>query len=262
VRRIWIDTDVALGADRGDVDDGFAIAAVIAKAFLAPREIEVLGISAVTGNTHGAIAHRAAKDLVRVFGAEVPVVTEAEAPEAIAHLPEGASLLMIGPPTNVVRAAKIDPALPSRIEVRGVGTVIDRRRHPILARFCLNFRRDPEATRAFFALDFRERALFPLDVVRALRFGPNELREIAAIDARCTYLSQASERWLASAPLRYVSRSFPVWDLVAALDAIDELPGATKEGSKLVRFDAARAYRRFIELLSRSARVDSTSGQQ
>ena len=28
-KRIWIDTDIALGADHGDVDDGFALAAMV-----------------------------------------------------------------------------------------------------------------------------------------------------------------------------------------------------------------------------------------
>lgn len=249
MRRIWIDTDVALGADRGDVDDGFAIAAVLAAVRARPDTHEILGISAVSGNTAGAIAHRAAQDLVRVFGAEVPVIGELEAPRAIAALPDSTEILTIGPPGNVVRAARLDPSLAERVTVRVVGTVLDRRRHPILPYFCLNFRHDPAASREFFRLRFRQRRIFPLDVVRKLAFGARELDRIAGTGAHGAYLSHHSRRWLPQAPLRYQSRRFPVWDLVAALDVIDALPGAVWRGDKLERFAVEAAYENFLGLL-------------
>ena len=60
-RRIWIDTDVALGSSSGDVDDGFAITAVAQAAKKRPEEVELLGVSVVSGNTDAKTAEDAAK---------------------------------------------------------------------------------------------------------------------------------------------------------------------------------------------------------
>jgi hypothetical protein len=46
-KHIWIDTDMALGANRGDVDDGFALAAVLAAASSESNAIKIEGISPI-----------------------------------------------------------------------------------------------------------------------------------------------------------------------------------------------------------------------
>src|SRR5437773_7361839 len=71
-RKIWVDTDVALGAPRGDVDDGFALAAVA----LADREGAAVleGVSVVSGNTQGTTAFQAARALLEVLGVSCPLV--------------------------------------------------------------------------------------------------------------------------------------------------------------------------------------------
>src|SRR6476659_3064386 len=56
--RVWVDTDVALGARWGDVDDGFALAAL-----LRCPSVEILGISTVFGNTTPEVAARCAREL-------------------------------------------------------------------------------------------------------------------------------------------------------------------------------------------------------
>lgn len=43
--RLWIDTDLALGATRGDVDDGFAVAAVLQALHEDSPPLALLGIS-------------------------------------------------------------------------------------------------------------------------------------------------------------------------------------------------------------------------
>lgn len=250
VRRIWVDTDIALGASSGDVDDGFALAAVALAAKFS-SQVELLGVSAVSGNTDGATARRCAEAMLRVLGmTSVRVVAEADAPAEIAKL-EDASILTIGPPTNVVAAAAIDPELPPRVSVRAVGTVLDRRRHPILPLFCLNFRTDPVASTRFFALPFRQRQIFPLDVVRRLRFGRRQLERIADTGEVGRYLADGSWRWLRQAPVRYFGAAFPVWDLVAGLHAIDRLDGTvwTPDQSKLTTFDTASAFGALLALL-------------
>src|SRR6516165_6077847 len=100
--RVWVDTDVALGAPRGDVDDGFALAALLA----AHRrgQVDLLGISTVFGNATAALSGKCARELVNRAGAGVTVLSGAEeagretaAAEAIAVLPAGVELLCLGP---------------------------------------------------------------------------------------------------------------------------------------------------------------------
>lgn len=214
-------------------------------------------MSVVAGNTDAASARRAAGALLaRSPGMEaVGVVPQEEAPAALAALPAGASLLALGPLSNLARAVELDPQLPARLEVRAVGTVLDRRRHPLLPFFCLNFRHDPAAGRAFFRLPFRRRLTFPLDVVQGLRFGAPELRAVAESGPLGAYLAAQSWRWLRWAPLRYLSRRFPVWDLVAALQAVGQLPGATYDaaGDTLTGFDAQAALAAFLDLIREPA---------
>ena len=240
---LWVDTDLALGAARGDVDDGFALAAVVRAA---PERL--LGVSAVGGNTDAATAHECARRLLEELGADCARVSEAEAPAALAALPAGSSVLAIGPPANLIRAARLDAGFPARVGVRVVGRVQRRWRHPLLPLFDLNLR--GEAGRVFWSLAFRERHVFPLDVVRRLRIDAGDLDRLAGAGRAGAYLARHSRRWLSRAPLRYLSRSFPAWDLVAALDAVGRLPGArwTRDGV-LTGFDVAGARRAFFELL-------------
>jgi inosine-uridine nucleoside N-ribohydrolase len=240
---LWVDTDLALGAARGDVDDGLALAAVVRAA---PERL--LGVSAVTGNTDAATAHRCIDRLLEVLGFDGPRVVEAEAPAALAALPRGTSLLAIGPPTNLNAAARLDAGFPGRVEVRVVGEVHRRWRHPLLGLFDLNLR--GEAGRRFGQLGFRERRVFPLDVVRRLRIDAADLDRLAAAGPAGAYLARHSRRWLARAPVRYLSRSFPAWDLVAALDAVGRLQGTTLSPAGVVTgFDVTAARRGFFELL-------------
>lgn len=251
--QIWIDTDIALGSRRGDVDDGFALAAV-----LAAPEVEVVGISAVAGNTDAASAADNARALLAAFGrppGSVPVVSAAEAPARLAALPACTSVLALGPLTHPVAAAALDPEFPRRVEVRAVGSVVNRRRYPMLSFFCLNFRHDPAAGNAFMKLPWRQRRLCPLDVVQRLRCGKHDLERLASLGGPAAYLADGSRRWLRQSPWRYLSRRFPAWDLVAALDAIDRLPGARYEtlrsgGDRLVDFDGEAAKEAFFELMA------------
>ena len=125
---IWLDTDLALGAPAGDVDDAFALAAAV----LAARNggPPLLGVSAVSGNTDGVTAHGATRSLLEVLGSEAPAVSESDAPAALLRLPKGASVVAIGPPSNLVRAARQDPGFPGRALVRVVGRVVRPLRHP------------------------------------------------------------------------------------------------------------------------------------
>lgn len=225
MRRIWVDTDVALGAARGDVDDAYALAAVAR----APG-VELLGVSTVFGNTRVGIAADCARRLLEVSGARVEVVPGAEKPgvsspaaEAMARLPAGTSLLALGPLTNVAAAFELDPSLAGRVEVRAVGgNLTSRGRWPPWWPFEFNFAKDPAAAHAVFAAACARR-IFPLCVCHRLRVGLGGLRQLARLSPVGEYVARGSWRWLAYAPLRYRALSFALWDLVPALDALGVL---------------------------------------
>jgi purine nucleosidase len=225
---LWIDTDLALGAPKGDVDDGWAVATVLRGA---PER--VLGISSVFGNTDTETAHGCAGALLRAMQrAAVPLVRGAahaghvtEAAEAIAALPAGAHVLALGPLTNVAAALVRDPSLAERITVSFVGgNPSSLGRWPPLWPFEFNLAKDAPSARAVVASVMKKR-VFTLDVACALTVGRRDLRRIARASELGRFLVDASVRWLRYAPLRYRSLRFPLWDAVPALDALGLLGG-------------------------------------
>jgi len=248
---VWIDTDNALGAERGDVDDGLALAALLCVA--RQRGVHIAGISVVDGNTDAATAHRCTRELVAKAEFEVPVVEMRGAAAAIAALPPGSSLLSLGPLTNIAAALRLQPQCSQHLELRMVGAVRRGWRYPMLMLSDLNQRTDPPA--AQFARSARWRALriLPLDVIRALRIDRAALDRMAEAGPLGSYLRTHCERWLARAAWRYPRlRSFPAWDLVAALDALGLLSSTQFDTARcmLVEFDASHALETFHSLLN------------
>jgi inosine-uridine nucleoside N-ribohydrolase len=234
--RVWIDTDVALGATSGDVDDGFALAAL-----LRCPSVEILGISTVFGNTTPEVAARCARALTGmdvVAGAARPGQLTAAA-DAIAALPPGATILALGPLTNLLRA-------PPHVEVRLVGgNLASWGVWPPLWPFEFNLAKDAGAARAFFDSHIRRR-IYPLDACRHLTADLAALRRLQrSPDPLAQKLARGSWRWLTYAPLRYRALRFPVWDLVPALDVCGllearfELRRLRLEGRGLLVADAA-----------------------
>ncbi|MBI5515815.1 MAG: nucleoside hydrolase [Deltaproteobacteria bacterium] len=228
---LWVDTDLALGAPRGDVDDGWALLA----ALLAHRagRVKLLGVSAVHGNTSATTALACAKKLLGALGLdrEVPLYPGASGPglhspaaAALAAAPEGTRVLALGPLTNVARALALDPRLAGRVRVSMVGgNLRSWGRWAPWWPFEFNLALDAPAAREVFQAPV-ERWLYPLDVTAGLRVGVPALLRVARTGALGRRLVAGSLRWLAYAPLRYRSLSFPVWDLVPALDALGCLP--------------------------------------
>ena len=58
--QVYIDTDNAMSSSRGDVDDGFAVAAMLCS------QLTVLGISSVSGNTDASSAYENNKVLTGI----------------------------------------------------------------------------------------------------------------------------------------------------------------------------------------------------
>jgi purine nucleosidase len=251
-RSLWIDTDVALGAPRGDVDDGLAVAAVVRASQAPGCRWTLAGVSAVGGNTDAATAAACARALLAALGASVPVFEQAQAAAALAALPTGASLVALGPLTNVAAALGMDPTLTARIDVRVVGSVLRPWRHPVYRLSDLNLRRDRPAARTVLAAPLRRR-VFPLDVVQALRIGEADLARLDVSGAAGAYIARHSRRWLRRSRWRNLGRGFPAWDLVPALDAVDHLPEARFADDRLVGFDAGAARERFLGLCGAAA---------
>lgn len=263
MQNFWIDTDIALGSDAGDVDDGYALAAVLRAVQHHPARFRLLGVSAVGGNTDAVTAHRCAHSLLAAAGmSDFPLVHAAEAADAIAALPEGTSIVALGPLTNLARALRCNPALARHSQLRTVGGLMAPWRHPILRFFCLNFRTDPAAARQVLSTAFPLRRNCPLDVVKQLQMGTAELERVRQTSALGAYLATHTGRWLKQAPWRYASLSFPVWDLVATLDALDQLaaPRYDLAAQRLTAFDPAASFENFLALLrAPSCQVGSAS---
>ncbi len=227
---LWLDTDVALGSPHGDVDDGFALAALLAGARAGLARLA--GVSSVGGNTTAAVAERCARSLCERDGWRGPVVLGADpgsarngpgrgAAEALARLPEGAEIVALGPLTNVDRALEIDPTLPERTVLSAVGGNLSSRGFlPPLWPYEFNFARDRAAATRVLSAPWRQVFLFPLDVVSGLRADRRVLDEVGAASPVGALLAAGSRRWLTRARWVHLSRSFPVWDLPAALHAL------------------------------------------
>jgi len=270
--RIWIDTDIALGASRGDVDDGFALAALAA----AHRQgrVELLGVSTVFGNATAAISQGCARELLRRAGAEVSVVRGAEragestpaAERIVEATGNNIEIVALGPLTNLAAACRRDPELAGRASLRAVGGNLSSRGFlPPLWPFEFNLARDRKGARFALSLPWRRVTLFPLDVVRRLTVGAEELDELGKISDLGNHLAEQSRRWLRRARWRHLGRRFPLWDLPAALDATRLLdssiearplaPGARwllaqpRPLACLTRFDPSIAWERFLQLL-------------
>lgn len=99
-----------------------------------------------------------------------------------------------------------------------------------------NLAKDRAAARAVLELPWRALTLYPLDVVRRLRADSARLDRVAETGPLGAALARGSRR-------RRLSRSFPLWDLPAALDALGALPGAARGSREL-----APGIRRFLRV--------------
>jgi inosine-uridine nucleoside N-ribohydrolase len=252
MKRIWIDTDIAMGlpldAPSRDVDDGWAVATLLCAAAIG--KVRIAGISVCDGNTDAVTALECMQSLLRVMGIDnVPVIARDDAATSIAALQSGTMLLALGPLTNIVGALAIDPVLAQRASLITVGGVHNR--WNFRRRLSdLNIRRDPHAA-AIVHSAFIDCRRMPLDVIDRLTIDQARMDRIGASGAVGDYLANHSRRWLQGATWRHGKAAFPVWDLVAALAAIEELPGAQYDvQNRLTAFDVSETWRVVESLLA------------
>lgn len=239
---LWIDTDLALGADAGDVDDGFALAWLLCQA-----DVHVVGISVVSGNTDAATAARCVSALLEVAGrSEVPIHGPDTAAPALLGLSDATDVLAIGPLSNLGAALALNPAHRWR-RVTVVGGLHRLWPRPWLALSDLNRRRDPASWQQVMC---RQRVLqCPLDQARRVRADRALIDAMAGLPGLPAYLARHSRRWLRGAWLRHAAASFPLWDLCAAMLAVDALPAARCSGGVLATFDRITTQRQLHDSL-------------
>lgn len=276
---LLIDSDNALGSPRGDVDDALALAALLRSG------LPVAALSSVGGNTSEARADRNNRSLGALCGYPGPYFRGAQAGEVedrvdrvdlVVDLWSGdpVQVLALGPLTNVAAAlrelarAGRRPAI-SEVVLVGANTSSPGRFPPWWPHE-FNLTHDREATRAVFASDL-PLTVVPLDVARRLRVGKERFSELRGElgDA----LRRGSARWLRRSRLLRWSSTFPAFDLLAALYAIDPSLVSTEETTALVHpnlwmefgkggrpvrlvrdFDDEGCWRLFVELVN-SARA-------
>jgi inosine-uridine nucleoside N-ribohydrolase len=251
LNRIWIDTDIALGSNKGDVDDGFALAAVLAAASNKNNAIEIVGISVVGGNTDSETAMSCVKKLLPLFPSNnlIPLLHQRDSPAAIARLETGTLILAIGPLTNIAKAYEINPTIADTTRLYWVGGVAQR--FSLRRRLSnLNVSRD-KAAADLVLKHWNSIYQFPLDVIDRLSVGTDELQALEDRGKAGAYLAHHSQRWLHTSWLRHAKARFPVWDLVAALSAIGYLTSENfDQQQRLVNFDHQQAWNNFLEIIA------------
>ena len=227
---LFVDSDNALGARRGDVDDGFAVAALLRSGH------PVAALAATFGNTSEACARANHRALAQLCGYRGPVVAGADGPldgdeidgdaplsEAARFLVDGPGrvrVLALGPLTTPAAAIRARPGAASRLaEIICVGSNrTSRGRWPPWWPHEFNLTRDRRATRIVFDSGV-PLTIVPLDVARRLTAGG---RDLAALPGPLgAHLARHARRWRWRSLAVRGRAAFPVWDLAAALLAIE-----------------------------------------
>ncbi|RBM06873.1 nucleoside hydrolase [Streptomyces sp. PT12] len=209
VRRLVLDTDVAMGAPGSDIDDGFAIALAVADPAL---RLEL--VTTVDGNTDVDSATALAVELLHRLGrGEVPVVRGAAGPLAdpwrpreraadvlerfghrrpapgraaealVRHItasPGEITLVAIGPLTNVATAMLLEPRIARDVrEIVVMGGYFTGHQGNVRVPGEFNIWADPEAARIVLRSGARLR-LVGLDVTYQVRMSRDQAAELAS----------------------------------------------------------------------------------
>ncbi|MFL6245071.1 MAG: nucleoside hydrolase [Thermoanaerobaculia bacterium] len=248
----FIDADNALGSPTGDVDDAYAIAALVRGG------AEIAAISSVAGNTPEALAYENNARLAKLLGWHGPVLRGAEARSVLRTFP--GRILALGPLTNVSVATAASEVMIVGARLHTLG------RWPGFWPHEFNLTHDREATHKVFASRL-PLTFFPLDVVRMLRI---RRRDLDAIEGELgDVLRHGGARWFRQRVLKKPALRFPMSDLIPALYALGE-DGFTMEettatmrantfvqfgkGTRKVRvctrLDAKKLWERFLAIVN------------
>lgn len=212
---VFVEADNALGSSRGDVDDGFALGALLRHA--AP----LLAIGSVFGNTSEAEAARNNRDLAAALQADVPHVrgapragaSAAETVDFLAAVQRPFRWLALGPLTTVAALlAKRPEAKVAEIVLVG-GDRSSRGRWPPLWPYEFNLRLDRRAAVAVFASPVPI-TVVPIDVARRLTFPRQRLANIPGPFGE--RVRRHAGRWFDRAKSWFRRDAIRLYDLLAA----------------------------------------------
>jgi inosine-uridine nucleoside N-ribohydrolase len=220
---LFVDSDNALGSPRGDVDDAFALAALMRGG------AELAAISSVAGNTTEPRAFENNARLAKLAGWRGTLLRGHEA-RPILHTFPG-RIVALGPLTNVAAAAAASEVIVVGATLHTLG------RFPPLWPHEFNLTKDRAATRKLFASRL-PLTFFPLDVVRRLRVRKRDLDALQGPLGE--ELRRETARWFTHLRLVRATGRFPIYDLAAALYALIE------EGFTMERTTATMAASTFV----------------
>jgi purine nucleosidase len=262
MRRILLDTDLAMGAPGSDIDDGFALALALAE-----PDLVVELVTTVNGNTDVDTATRLTGELARRLGREVEVVQGSGLPlvpseavrakrsaspydatgvsghaavalaERILREPGELTVVAIGPLTNVALALCLEPAVAQAVrEIVVMGGVFLGHTGVGVMPGEFNFWVDPDA--ASIVLDSgAPLRLVGLDVTRQVRLDRADaarLRESGHEFA--TFAADCTDQWI-----DHLERTTPGDDWDRGSCALhDPLAVAAVSRPELVTWRAAR----------------------
>lgn len=213
---LFVDSDNALGSPFGDVDDGFALAAL----WRSPQKLE--GVSSTYGNTSEERAFANHSTLGRLCGYSGPLLhgaegkrqSTSEGADHLVRLQHPVRVLALGPLTTLAQAVRRRTNLSQAVkEVVFLGTNYHHRM-PAVRIFDFNFSRDFGAVTTVLQSDLALTCV-PNDVARRLRMGSTDLSILGG--ELGDYLRRYSRRWFWRARLLKAGKTVPVWDLVPTL---------------------------------------------
>ena len=212
---VFVEVDNAMGSTRGDVDDGFALGALLR------HPVALLGLGSVFGNTSEAEADRNNRALAAAMrsphshlrGCNRPGQREAASVEFLAAQQRPFVMLALGPLTTVAAALAARASLPITELVIVGGDAASRGRWPPLWPYEFNLLHDAAAAVRVFASDLPI-TVVPLDVGRRLVLSRSDLAAIPGPFG--AHARQHAERWFRRARWRFRRDAIRLYDLVAA----------------------------------------------
>jgi purine nucleosidase len=224
LRRVLLDTDLAMGAPGSDIDDGFALALAIAD-----PDVSLELVTTVAGNTDIDTATRLSAELLAELGrSDVPVVQGAAgpldprlrrddrpivpvgrhdwasaSPHAAVELvrrvlaePGQLTIVAIGPLTNLALALQLEPGLADAVQdVVVMGGVYLGHTNVAAMPGEFNFWSDPHAASVVLQSGCPLR-LVGLDVTRQVRLHREDVATLAAGGAFGRRAAEATEAWI------------------------------------------------------------------
>jgi len=230
MKRVWLDTDPAIGIKYRDVDDALALLFL-----LASPEVELDGISVTFGNTNVHNGYGVAGEVLDVARSDVPFYKGAasskdfgkptSASEAlvkhVAENPGEISLVAVGPLTNVATAMTLDKNFVGNLrELIVMGGSL--KFWPFSYSWEFNFYMDGRASSMVMAAPIHK-TLLTMDVCSQAIFKREHLEEINRHDSDVArYLAEHIPSWLNLNRVIFRKGGFYPWDPVAVGYLLDE----------------------------------------